>query len=98
MMSAELAIISNFLLNNTWSFKHKKIVGGTFAYVLNFLKFNFLSLGSILIQGVGMFLTLRFLGDYVLNIMGIHIGTWIVYKVLIILLVIIPYSYILYNY
>ena len=97
MMSAELAIISNFLLNNTWSFKHKKIVGGTFAYVLNFLKFNFLSLGSILIQGVGMFLTLRFLGDYVLNIMGIHIGTWIVYKVLIILLVIIPYSYILYN-
>ena len=97
ILSAELAIISNFLLNNFWSFKHKKIEGGTRSYFFNFAKFNILSLGSIVIQGVGLYLSLRFLGDHIIHFGSLGIGTWILYKVIIILFIVIPYSYILYN-
>ena len=87
--SAEIAIVCNFFVNNFWSFKHKKIEGGALSYVKNFLLFNFVSSGSILIQWGGMLLALRIFGDY-----G---SIWILYKILIIAFVIIPYSYILYN-
>lgn len=89
MLSAELAIVSNFILNNFWSFKDKKIIGGLFAYLIKFITFNFISSGSIIIQGVGLGLALRFIGD--------NNGSWIIYKILIIAFIIIPYSYILYN-
>ena len=89
MLSAELAIVSNFFLNNFWSFKDKKIIGGFFAYLMKFITFNFVSSGSIIIQGVGLSLALRFIGD--------NNGSWIIYKILIITFLIIPYSYILYN-
>lgn len=89
MYSAEVAILFNFLLNNFWSFKDKKITGGFFAYVLKFIGFNFVSSGSIIIQGVGLSLALKFFGDAGMS--------WVLYKVLIIAFIIIPYSYILYN-
>ena len=98
MLSAELAIVSNFLLNNFWSFKHKKISGGRLTYLFNFLKFNFFSLGSIVIQGVGIYLALRIFGDHAIHLTNsVKLGTWVLYKVLIIAFIIIPYSYILYN-
>jgi dolichol-phosphate mannosyltransferase len=89
MYSAEVAIFVNFLLNNFWSFKDKKIIGGFFAYLIKFITFNFVSSGSIIIQGVGLTLALKFIGD--------NNGSWIIYKILIIAFIIIPYSYILYN-
>lgn len=98
MFSAEVAILSNFLLNNFWSFKDKKIAGGFFAYLIKFITFNFVSSGSIIIQGVGLSLALRFLGDRTIHLFGVaNVGSWIIYKILIIALIIIPYSYILYN-
>ena len=98
MLSAEVAIVFNFFLNNFWSFKHKKIDGGGFAYLIKFITFNFVSSGSIIIQGAGLTLALRFLGDKNIYLLGtVSIGSWIVYKIAIIALVIIPYSYILYN-
>jgi dolichol-phosphate mannosyltransferase len=98
MLSAELAIILNFLLNNFWSFKEKKIVGGFFAYLIKFITFNLVSSGSIIIQGVGLSLALRFLGDKTISVFGLfNLSSWILYKVLIITFIIIPYSYILYN-
>jgi dolichol-phosphate mannosyltransferase len=97
-ISAEFAIISNFLLNNFWSFKHKKIDGGIIEYFKKLLFFNIVSSGSIIIQGTGMDIALRLFGDTTWNIMNIlHIESWIVYKVGIIAFIIIPYSYILYN-
>jgi len=89
VFSAEIAIICNFFINNFWSFKHKKIDGGVFSYIKSLLMFNFVSSGSILIQWAGMLFALHFFGDKGLS--------WILYKVLIIAFVIIPYSYILYN-
>ena len=98
MLSAEIAIIFNFILNNFWSFEHKKIDGGIFAYLTKFITFNFVSSGSIIIQGVGLALSLRFLGDKSIHLFGsLNIGSWIVYKILIIGFIILPYSYILYN-
>ena len=87
IISTETAIISNFLLNNFWSFAHKKLDGSTKSLLLNFLKFNLVSSGSIIIQTLGVSL--------LSNIFGSHL--WYVYKVVIIAFVIIPYSYILYN-
>jgi dolichol-phosphate mannosyltransferase len=83
-ISAETAIVSNFLLNNFWSFAYKKIKDNHF---LSFIKFNFVSLGSLLIQTIGLQLLVNFFGREL----------WFLYKVLIIAFIIIPYSYILYN-
>ncbi len=87
LISTEIAIISNFLLNNFWSFAHKKLEHKISSYLPNFLKFNLVSSGSILIQTLGV--------QFAVNQFG-H-GMWALYKVIIIVFVIIPYSYILYN-
>lgn len=46
---AELAIISNFLLNNVWTFKEKKITRPIKLF-LKFLQFNLTSAGAVIIQ------------------------------------------------
>jgi dolichol-phosphate mannosyltransferase len=97
MMSAEIAIISNFFINNFWSFKDKKIKGGSFGYIKKFVLFNAVSSGSIIIQGVGLSLMLHFFGDGLISLGIVSISSWILYKILIIAFVIIPYSYVLYN-
>jgi dolichol-phosphate mannosyltransferase len=97
MLSAEIAIISNFFINNFWSFKDKKISGGVFGYVKKFVLFNLVSSGSIIIQGVGLSLMLNFFGDKLIPLGIVSISSWIVYKILIVTFIIIPYSYVLYN-
>ncbi|OGK11831.1 hypothetical protein A2954_05605 [Candidatus Roizmanbacteria bacterium RIFCSPLOWO2_01_FULL_37_12] len=87
IISTESAIISNFLLNNFWSFSYKKLDHKLSSYIPNFLKFNLISSGSILIQTLGVQLAVNSFGR----------NLWYVYKVIIIFLVVIPYSYILYN-
>jgi len=87
LLSTETAILSNFLLNNFWSFAHKKIEGGLLKYLFNFLKFNLVSAGSVVIQTGGLQLLVVIFGRKL----------WYLYKILIIVFIIIPYSYILYN-
>ena len=87
LVSAETAIISNFFLNNFWSFSHKKLEGGLFGYLSSFFKFNLVSAGALIIQAGGI--------QLLVNIFGRKF--WYIYKALIILFIIIPYSYILYN-
>ncbi len=97
-LSAEIAIIFNFFLNNFWSFKYKKIKGGIFTYAKKLILFNIVSSGSVFIQWSGMTLALKFLGDSKISLASVaNISSWIVYKVFIIAFLIIPYSYILYN-
>src|SRR3989344_2572719 len=48
-IGAELSIISNFILNNSWSFAHKKI-GKEIGTFNKFLQFNFVSFGSVIMQ------------------------------------------------
>lgn len=96
-ISAEIAIIFNFFLNNFWSFKHKQISGGALVYLKKFLLFNLVSSGSIAIQGIGMFVLLKLIGDSVWTVFNFQISSWIVYKIAIIFFVVIPYSYFMYN-
>lgn len=97
VISAEVAVISNFFMNNYWSFRHKQIRGSRLALVSKLTMFNLVSLGNIIIQWLGMLLSLKFIGDFNLLFPGGQINTAIVYKILIIAFIIIPYSYILYN-
>ncbi|OGK14784.1 hypothetical protein A3C98_01085 [Candidatus Roizmanbacteria bacterium RIFCSPHIGHO2_02_FULL_37_15] len=87
LLSTETAIVSNFLLNNFWSFSHKRLEPRLSVYLPNFLKFNFVSSGSVLIQTLGVQLAVNLFGRKL----------WYIYKILIIIFIIIPYSYILYN-
>lgn len=87
-LGAEMAIISNFLLNNVWTFKEKKITKvGQFIY--SFLKFNLTSLGAIVIQ-------FAVIGAAVL----IFEDTAIVRQLALVFAIaflIIPYNYTMYN-
>ena len=51
---AELAIISNFFLNNAWTFRHRKIHES--HRFIKFLQFNTTSLGAILMQAGSVFI------------------------------------------
>lgn len=84
LFAAEIAIINNFLLNNFWSFDYKKIKNN---FGLEFIKFNLISIGSIIIQTLGLQLSVNIFGR----------NYWMISKIIIIIFVIIPYSYILYN-
>lgn len=50
LLSTEAAIVSNFTLNNLWTFKSDEIKGS--RLVGKFLQFNFTSMGGLLIQTV----------------------------------------------
>ena len=86
-MSVESSIIYNFLMNNFWSFSHKKIDSKIkYANIKGFLKFNFLQSFLLLIQVLGITTLANLYGN----------EWWYIYKILL-LSVIIPLSYFLYN-
>ena len=58
---AEMAIISNFMLNNFWTFKSSKFTSWK-KIPFKFLQFNMTSLGAILIQFVVIWLGVHFFG------------------------------------
>lgn len=86
VISAETSIISNFFLNNFWSFSHKKIKG-FISSVISFLKFNLVSLGALAIQAIGI--------QFLTNMFGSKL--WYVYKIFILGFIVVPYSYFFYN-
>lgn len=98
IFSAEAAIISNFMLNNYWSFSYKKIENKLSTYLKSFLNFNFVSLGSLIIQSVLLQIATMTLSDGTFSLYGTEIGYWAIYKVAILFFVVIPYSYYMYNY
>ncbi len=87
-LGAEMAIISNFILNNAWTFKEKKIT--KFWEVLkSFIKFNVTSLGAVIIQFIVIGSAVVFFGDSI-----------IVRQMALVFAIgflIIPYNYTMYN-
>lgn len=75
-ISAEVAIISNFTLNNYFTFSDRRL-GGTGVFVTRLLKFNLVSLFGIGIKlGVFWVLTLIFgVHDLWFNLCGIAVAT-----------------------
>jgi dolichol-phosphate mannosyltransferase len=82
----ELSIISNFILNNIWTFKTERI-RGTKAIISKFLQFNGTSFGALLIQTfAGM------IGDWVFGV-----GYRQILLPFIIVFLVLPYNYFMYN-
>jgi len=85
-LGAELAIISNFTLNNVWTFSKDKIVGFK-KIIWKFFQFNLTSLGAVLIQGLVVGFLAKFFGDQYRQI----------YLIIAIAFFVIPYNYSMYN-
>ena len=84
--ATELAIISNFILNNVWTFKQEKISGlGKILY--KFFQFNLTSGGALIIQTVFGTLGVRFFGAQYRQLL----------LPVIILFLVLPYNYFMYN-
>lgn len=79
-IAVEIAVISNFLINNLWTFKEEKINFNEIGkLVAKFFQFNLVSLGSIFIQFLVMKIGVSILGRSVLLengfvLIGILIG------------------------
>jgi len=85
-LGAELAIVSNFTLNNVWTFSKDKIVGFK-KIIWKFFQFNLTSLGAVLIQGLVVGFLAKFFGDQYRQI----------YLIIAIAFFVIPYNYSMYN-
>lgn len=85
-LSTELAIISNFTLNNIWTFRAEKIEGLS-QLIKKFLQFNLTSSGALVIQTVLGALMVRFFGDH-----------RTIFLLIIVVFVVLPYNYFMYNY
>lgn len=85
-VGAEAAIISNFTFNQVWTFSHKKIAGRR-NILKKFLGFNTAALGAIIIQSIAVTIGTHFFGR----------GSWFIFMVSSIVLLVIPYSYFIYH-
>ena len=85
LLSTELAIISNFTLNNLWTFKEDKI-SGINKLIIKFLQFNLTSSGGLIIQTVLGYIAVTYL----------NIPRQLALPV-IIAFVVLPYNYLMYT-
>ncbi len=88
LLATEAAIISNFALNNIWTFKDK-IITSFKDLVVQFLKFNLASLFAVIVQPFIVSGASRLFGDTSL----VHFGA----LVFALVVVVVPYNYIVYN-
>jgi dolichol-phosphate mannosyltransferase len=81
ILAAEVAILSNYIWNNVWTFQDRKIAGVT-QHVRKFLQFNVGSLGSVIIQYITMQIGVRLLGVFtLLTLAGLSIASDNIYLV-----------------
>ena len=85
-IGAESAIISNFFLNNYWTFQNH-VISGRKKMFKKFLEFNTASIGAVVIQAVVVFIGTYFFGD----------KAWFWSMMFAIFVMVIPYSYFVYN-
>lgn len=85
-LPVELSIISNFTLNNLWTFKSETIKG-VVPVIKKFLAFNGTSLGALLIQTIA-----GIIGDKLFGV-----GSRQILLPFIILVLVLPYNYFMYN-
>ncbi|MFI5240836.1 MAG: glycosyltransferase [Microgenomates group bacterium] len=88
LIATELAIISNFIFNNVWTFKDKTIT--KFSDVIpQFLKFNFSSLFAVIVQPLIVTGAVYLFTDIpIVRLLSL---------VFALIFVIIPYNYVVYN-
>lgn len=86
--ATEASIISNFILNNIWTFKDK-IITSVKDVITQFLKFNLSSLFAVIVQPLIVSGASKWLGDTSL----VHFGA----LVIALAFVVVPYNYTVYN-
>lgn len=84
--STEAAIISNFTLNNIWTFKSEKIKGASVIFK-KFLQFNFTSIGALLIQVIAGTIGVKVFGAQFRQVL----------LPFIIVFLVLPYNWLVYN-
>ncbi len=87
-LAAEIAIISNFILNNLWTFSSEKIKG-FFKIIKKFLLFNLTSIGAVLIQFLLVGLSALIINE--------SLYTRQLTLLFSVLFVIVPYNWLMYN-
>lgn len=86
VLSTELAIISNFTLNNIWTFRSEKIEGIQ-KLIIKFLQFNLTSVGAIVIQSIAGPIGVALVGaKYDFLVLGFAVA-----------FLVLPYNYFMYN-
>src|SRR5258708_3856143 len=85
-LSTELAITSNFTLNNLWTFRSEKINGIT-KLIAKFLQFNLTSGGALIIQSIAGPIGVALFGaNYDFLVLGFAVA-----------FLVLPYNYFMYN-
>ena len=85
-IGTEMAIISNFSLNNIWTYNKEKITGLK-NIIRKFFQFNIATLGAVVMQGLVVEGLSSAFGDQLRQL----------FLVIAILLLVIPYNYFMYN-
>lgn len=93
---AEAAILSNFLYNNFWTFKDTRDLKTKSPFIIRLLKFNSASLAAIFLQSFAAWGGIKLFGTNI-AILGMMIPTRIIMLIPMILLIVIPLNYIIYN-
>ncbi|HVA96622.1 MAG TPA: glycosyltransferase [Candidatus Acidoferrales bacterium] len=96
MIGGEVAILSNFFLNNLWTFGDTKSIKEQGSFFHRLVKFNIATLAAIAIQGIVVYFAVKFLGEKMI-IFGYSLHTSIVILFPTIILLVIPLNYIIYN-
>lgn len=95
-IGAEFAILSNFLLNNFWTFSDTSIIKGRGKFHVRLLKFNLASVGAILLQTLAYVFAERVFGPQV-KLLSYNLPTRIVFLFPTIIILVIPLNYFIYN-
>lgn len=96
MIAAESAILSNFALNNLWTFGDTKHIKEQGHYLRRLIKFNTASLASIAIQTFVTYLAVTVFGETI-SIFNHTIHTALVVLFPTIILIVLPLNYFVYN-
>lgn len=96
MIAGEAAILSNFTLNNMWTFGDTKHIKAQGHFFRRLIKFNTASLASIGLQGLVVFLAVKYLGETT-TILGYTNHTALLILFPTILLIVLPMNYFVYN-
>lgn len=95
-IGAESAIISNFLINNFWTFHDTRKLKEKSPVLIRMLKFNIMSLLSIIVQVLTVSLMILLLGTHI-KFFNLSIPTRIVVLLPTIAAIVIPLNYFIYN-
>lgn len=95
-IGAEVAIISNFLINNFWTFQDTRRMKEKSHVLIRMIKFNTASLLAFFIQLLAATVAIAVFGVSI-PILGINVPTRLVFIVPTIILLVVPLNYFIYN-